>query len=160
MNSKFKTQSSKLRECASKNLIILSFFIFYFSLFAFACSIPNLEKPECGAAQQVVKELYSFHFGNDMKFTSENLKLREKFLSHELFGNLSKQNESAADYFTQTSDYPKAFRIGKCEIIEPEKRVNFAVVLFWKTDERSEQREVGVEVVKDNGRWLVNRVGD
>ncbi len=137
-------------------------FTFHFSLFASACSIPNLEKPECTAARQAVKELYSYHFGNDMKFTRENLKAREKFLTGELAGNLSKMNAGAVDYFTQTpnDDYPKAFRVGECRVIEPEKRVALGVVLFWKTDTRSEQREIGVEAVRENDRWLVDKIGN
>lgn len=126
------------------------------------CSIPNLEKPECTAARQTVKELYSYHFGNDMKFTRENLEGREKFLTGELAGNLSKINDGATDYFTGTAsdDHPKTFRVGECTLIEPEKRVNFGVVLFWKTDTRSEQKEIRVEAARENDRWLVDKVGD
>nr|MDQ3322296.1 YbjP/YqhG family protein [Acidobacteriota bacterium] len=92
--------------------------------------------------------------------TKENLGGREKFLSRELIENLSKKDESAVDYFTATDDYPKAFRVGDCEVIEPEKRVNFGVLFFWKTDTRSEQREIRVEAVRENGKWSVNRVGN
>ncbi|MDQ3323374.1 MAG: YbjP/YqhG family protein [Acidobacteriota bacterium] len=160
MSSKFKILSSKLRNYELKSLIVFSLFAFCFSLFTFACSVPNLEKTECTAARQTVKELYSHHFGGDMKFTKENLGGREKYLSRELIENLSKKDESAVDYFTATDDYPKAFRVGDCEVIEPEKRVNFGVLLFWKTDTRSEQREIRVEAVRENGKWSVNRVGN
>lgn len=95
-----------------------------------------------------------------MKFTQENLKTREKFLSRELIENLSKKAESATDYFTQTDDYPKTFRVGGCTVAEPEKRVNLEVLLFWKTDTRSEQREIHVEAVNENGKWLVSKVGN
>ncbi|HXG82469.1 MAG TPA: DUF3828 domain-containing protein [Pyrinomonadaceae bacterium] len=125
-----------------------------------SCSVPNLEKPECSQARQTVKELYSYHFGGDMKFTRENLAAREKFLSRELLENLAEKDESATDYFTRTDDYPKTFRVGECRIIEPEKRVNFGVVLFWKTDTRSEQKEVRVEVLKENDKWSVDKVGN
>jgi len=147
-NSKFKIQ----------NLVFL-FCILHFA-FLINCSIPNLEKPECTAARQTVKELYSYHFGGDMKFTAENLRQREKFLSGKLIENLSRNDESATDYFTATDDYPKAFRIGSCAVVESEKRVSLGVVLFWKTDARSEQREINVEAVKENDRWLVNKVGN
>src|SRR6185369_10674358 len=54
-------------------------FTFYFLLFTFAfwltaCSVPNLEQPECTDSRLTVKEFYSYHFGNDMKFSQENLK--------------------------------------------------------------------------------------
>lgn len=93
-----------------------------------------------------------------MKFTRENLKTREKFLSRQLFINLSRKDETTIDYFTATDDYPKAFRVGGCTVAEPEKRVNLGVLLFWKTDTRSEQREIYVEAVNENGKWLVNKV--
>jgi len=149
MSSKFKVQSSKLRK------LVLFCFIAYCLL---SCSVPNLEKPECTAARETVKEFYSFHFGNDMNFTRENLRQREKFLSREFLANLSEKDESATDYFTATNDYPKAFRVGGCKVIEPEKRVSFGVLLFWKTDTRSEQREIHVEAVKENDKWLLDKV--
>jgi hypothetical protein len=134
------------------------FFCFLSSVFCLvSCSVPNLEKPECEAARQTVKELYSYHFGNDMRFSQNNLKQRERFLTTGLKASLAQKPDDAADYFTATSDYPKAFRIGICEIIEPEKRVNFQVLLFWKDDTRDEQREMNVEIVKENTSWLVNK---
>ena len=146
-NSKFKIQK-----------LILLFCIFNFA-FLISCSIPNLEAPECTAAREDVREFYSYHFGNDMKPSAENLKLREKFLSKALWQTLSTSNEAAKDYFTMTDQYPKAFRIGECRVISPEKTV-FGVLLFWKDDRRNEQREIKVEAVKENGRWLVDKVSN
>jgi hypothetical protein len=136
-------------------------FTFCFLLFTFAsCSIPNLEKPECAAARQKVKEFYSFHFDDQMKPSKENLQKREKFLTDALNRALAApETETATDYFTQTNDYPKAFRIGECAAAN-ETRTVFQVVLFWKDDARSEQREVKVETVKQNGKWLINSVGN
>ncbi|MGI8787073.1 MAG: DUF3828 domain-containing protein [Pyrinomonadaceae bacterium] len=131
-----------------------------FLLLAFAaCSIPNLEKPECKEARDTLKEFYSFHFGGDMKPSKENLQPQEKFLTEELKRDLAAQPVGATDYFTQTDDYPKAFRVGGCEIISPTKTV-FEVVLFWKSETRSEQREIKVEAVKENEKWLVNKVSN
>ncbi len=160
MSLKFKVQSSKSGKRGLKSRTALSLFTFYFSLFAFSACIPNLEKPECTAAREAVRNFYSYHFADDMRQTPENLKQREKFLSGDLTKNLAAQNESANDYFTQTSDYPKAFRVGGCTINEPEKRVDFGVLLFWKTDTRSEQKEIHVEAVKENDKWLINKVAN
>ncbi len=151
MSPKSKVQSPKLRSL----IFVCLLFVAYCSL---NCSIPNLETPECGEARNTVKEFYSYHFGNDMKFTKENLKLREKFFSNELKQKLVSQPESATDYFTATDDYPKAFRLGSCEMLEPNKKVNMQIVLFWKTETRNEQREVQVEVIKENDNWLINKV--
>ncbi|MGC2238244.1 MAG: DUF3828 domain-containing protein [Pyrinomonadaceae bacterium] len=144
-NSKFKIQ----------NLLIL-FCIFHFA-FSISCSIPNLESPECSEASNAVREFYSFHLGNDMKPSAENLKLREKFLSKELFKTLSATSEKAKDYFTITEDYPKAFRIGRCEVVSPQKTI-FEVLLFWKDTTRSEQRPIKVEAIKENEKWLIDKV--
>lgn len=149
-NSRFKTQNW---------LFMFCIFNFAFLIFS-ACSIPNLESQDCTEARNTVKELYSYHFGNDMKFTGENLKQRERFLSDSLKQQLENQPESAIDYFTATDDYPKTFRLGKCEVVEVDKKVNVQIVLFWKTDTRSEQKEVQGEVVKQNDDWLVNKIGN
>jgi hypothetical protein len=125
-------------------------------LFASACRIPNLEKPECTEARQTIKEFYSLHFGNEMKPSKEYLEKREKYLTGDLKFFISKNLDDRHDYFTLTDDYPKAFRIGSCEVVEPNKTV-LQVVFFWKDDARNEQRETKVEVVKDDGKWLINK---
>jgi hypothetical protein len=132
-------------------------FTFAFLLCLSACSIPNLEKPECTEARDAVREFYSFHIGNDMKPSAENLKAREKFLSKELLRILSASNEKARDYFTATDDYPKAFRVGSCEVISPEK-VRLGILLFWRDDVRSEERKIFVDATPENGRWQIDKV--
>ena len=134
-------------------------FTFCILLLAFstACSIPNLDKPQCAASRETVKEFYSYHFGSDMKPSKENLQASGKFLSDELKRSLAAQSETAIDYFTATDDYPKAFRVGNCEVVDDDKTV-FQIVFFWKTDTRNEQREVKVETIKQNDQWLINKV--
>lgn len=150
--------SSNLKFHISKMQSLIFGFLLLIVLCQINCSIPNLQSSECIEAQNTVKELYSYHFGNDMKFTKENLKQREKYLTAELKQQLENQPDSAIDYFTATDDYPKAFRLGDCKTAEPGKKVNIQVVLFWKSETRSEQKEVRVEVVKQNDNWLVNKV--
>lgn len=165
MSFRFHTSGFKFRNlifnCQIPKAKPFLLFTFCFTLFTFAaCSMPNLEKPECTAARQTVKEFYSFHFGDQMKPSTENLRKRAKFLSDELNRALAApETETATDYFTRTDDYPKAFRIGECAATN-ENRTVFQVVLFWKDDVRSEQREVKVEAVKQSGKWLINSVGD
>ena len=152
MNSKFKVQSSKSRR-------FILYFLIFFTFCVISCRVPNLEEPECGASKATVKKFYSYHFGNDMKFTKENLSKRGEYLTEELRQKLSKMPDGDFDYFTQTADYPKAFRIGECKVVSPEKTV-FQIVLFWKTPERDEQREVFAETVKQKNEWLINSVSD
>lgn len=135
----------------------LSYCLILIAYFSLSCSVPNLETPECTQSRDAVKNFYSYHFANDMKATQENLKLRERFLTPELVASL--QNiETENDVFTTNStDYPKAFRTAGCEIVSPDKAI-FEVVFFWRTDDRSEQKEIKVETVKQDGIWLVNKV--
>ncbi len=122
-----------------------------------SCSLPNLEKPECTAARDAVKRFYSFHFGNDMHPSPENLKARESFLTAELVNDLRGSGESGRDYFTATDNYPKAFRVGSCSV-EQDNTALFQVLLFWRDDTKSEQKEVKVETVKTGDKWLINKV--
>lgn len=150
------------KEVGRQKRVVRSQRIFLFCLLSSVfcllnCSIPNLESPQCSEAGNSVREFYSFHLGNDMKPSAENLKLREKFLSKELFKTLSASNENVKDYFTITENYPKAFRIGRCEVVSPQKTI-FEVLLFWKDETRGEQRGIKVEAIKENEKWLIDKV--
>lgn len=127
------------------------------SLFLMSCSQPILESQQCIESRDSVKRFYSYHIGNDMKPTAENLKKREVYLSQNLQTQLAQQTGSAKDYFTQTADYPKAFRAGKCEDTGKDK-TNFGILLFWRTNDINIQREIKVETIKENNNWLVNKV--
>lgn len=122
-----------------------------------SCSIPNLEQPECDQARDVAREFYSFHFGNEMAFSVESLEKRKFYLTPRLYEGL-KASPPAADPFTRTDDLPKAFRIGECKVIEPGRRVGFNVLLFWKTDIRTEQRAIDVEAENIDGKWLIDSI--
>jgi hypothetical protein len=116
-----------------------------------------LEEAECTASRIEVKKFYSFHFGNEMKFSADNLKLREKFLTPDFYKSVV-SSEAENDIFTTNSlDFPKAFRLGVCKVIEPTK-TDFEVVLFWKDDNRNEQKTIHVEAVKQTDKWLINRI--
>ena len=92
-----------------------------------------------------------------MKTDSENLKKRENFLSPRLFEQLKNQPASQNDYFTQTENYPKAFRVGGCEVLSSDKTV-FEVLIFWKSETESVQKQLKAEAVKENGKWLIDKV--
>ena len=119
--------------------------------------MPNLEQPECTESRGVVKEFYSYHFGNEMKFTSENLQPREKFLTVEL-AKLLRRFATESDPFTlTTNDAPKAFSVSGCKVIDANK-AEVRVLLFWRDESRSEQKEIHAEVVKQNDKWLINNI--
>lgn len=141
----------RLRVSASLRLILL------LALVAAGCSIPNLEPPACAGSRTAVREFYSFHFGNDMKFSPENLKQREKYLTPDFSQKIGSLQEGVDPFTTGTNDLPKAFRVGECKEVSPEE-TEFQVLLFWRDDTRSEQREIRVAAKRQNGKWLIDKV--
>ena len=121
-----------------------------------ACSIPNLEKPQCTAGRDVVRRFYSFHFGNDMHPTDDNLKARQRFLTGDLYKSLS-GSAGSKDYFTASDEFPKTFKMGKCELPQSDK-ANVQVQIYWRDDTKTVQKEVNVEAIEKGGSWLINKV--
>ncbi len=133
----------------------LSLFILF--LCVSSCSVPNLETPECGEARYALKRFYSFHFANELQPTDEALATRDSYLTEGLIKQLPVS--PGRDYFTQTDDFPKAFRIGNCTA-ESERETVFQVVLLWRDDTRNEQSEVKVRTVKAEDKWLIESVSE
>jgi len=121
------------------------------------CSLPSLEPPECYEARDAVKQFYSFHFGNDMRPAADNLKLRERFLTPELFEKLSARTDTTYDYFTFSDDYPRTFKIAECRANDPADAY-FNVQLYWRDDKATVQKSVHVNVVKTEGTWRISSV--
>jgi hypothetical protein len=94
-----------------------------------------------------------------MRFSPENLKQREKYLTPELYKSLQGLQTENDVLTTNNTDYPKAFRVGKCEAVDAAK-TSIELVLFWKTDTRTEQKEINVEVVRQGDQWLVNKISN
>ena len=134
----------------------------YVALCLAGCSVPNLEPADCTQARDVVREFYSFHFANDMHPTEENIRSREKFLEPAFAGKLIEEVKAPPspkeDFFTSEEDFPKAFRVGECKVSSPGQSVMFDVLLFWKDDQRSEQKHISVGVRKGNGTWRIASV--
>ena len=128
------------------------------ALIVTSCSLPNLESAQCAAARNTVKRFYSLHFANELTPAEEYLTEREKFLSDRLAEYLS-SSEIAEDYFTQTEDFPKAFRVGGC-VAESNDNATLQVVLLWRDDIRNDQTEVIVHTVRTDDRWLIDKVGN
>jgi hypothetical protein len=138
---------------------LLVFCILHSAFFITSCSIPNLETPQCTEARDVVKRFYSFHFGNDMRPLSEDFKAQEIFLTSELIATLFSTDKEARDYFTATENHPKAFRVGECSA-ESDSKATLQVLLLWRDDTSSDQKEIHVETVLIGDRWLINKVAN
>jgi hypothetical protein len=121
-----------------------------------ACSIPNLESPECSDAREAVRQFYSFHYANDISPSAENIKLREKYLTQQLYTQLTSAPREK-DYFTNSETPPIAFRVAACRLVDPAK-ADLGVHLFWKDNNVSIQKEVNVEAVRAGDTWLINAV--
>jgi hypothetical protein len=135
-----------------------AFCVFSFVFLTAGCSLPNLEMSECSAARDSARQFYSFHFGNDMKPTAENIKLRERFLTPEFFQESMKEIETVRiDPFTGTDPPPTTFKIGKC--VSDQKEADFEVQLYWRTDAATKQDKTNVALVNRDGRWLVSQIG-
>ena len=122
-----------------------------------SCSIPVLEPDSCTGSRNALREFYSFHFGNSMTFSQDDLKVREKFLTPEFAERLRGSKEGTDPFTSGTTDIPKAFRAAECREVSPE-RTSFDVMLFWKDDERTEERKISVEMAKRGDTWLVDNV--
>ena len=92
-----------------------------------------------------------------MTFSQQDLKARERFLTPEFAARLAGSQEGTDPFTTGTSDIPKAFRAGECRIVSQD-RTAFEVVLYWKDDERTEERKINVEMAKRGDTWLVDKV--
>ena len=123
-------------------------------LYAVGCSVPNLDPPECADSRDNVKEFYSWYVATDAQQRSKSSEMFEKFVAAEY----RSQTSSSVDPYVLTSDFPKAFRVGECRVVEPRKRTQFDVLLFWKDDVRSEQRSIKVDTENIGGRWLIRGV--
>ena len=122
-----------------------------------ACGAPAFSSEECVAARPAVREFYGYHFGNDMAFTPQTLAARERFLSTDLRERLKQVPGPGDPFTTGTEDVPRAFRVGECTSVA-EGRTRFEILIFWRNDDRTEQRTITAEAVNENGAWLIDRV--
>lgn len=119
--------------------------------------MPNLEEPQCTEARETVKKFYSIHFDGNMLFSQENLKKQEKFLTPEFIKTLQSLQTDNDVFTTDSTDVPRAFRLGDCKVIEPNK-TNVEVLLLWKVEEGSRQQVIKAETVKQEDKWLINKI--
>ncbi|CAN5617986.1 hypothetical protein BH24ACI3_BH24ACI3_00680 [soil metagenome] len=128
-----------------------------FTALSVGCGAPTLETPECREARPVIREFYSYHFANEMLRTKQSLQARERFLTPDFAKRLESSPEGVDVFTTGSDDIPRAFREGKCETISSD-RTTFNVLIFWRDDARTEQRQINVEAKKTTNGWLIDQV--
>ncbi len=121
------------------------------------CGVPSLETPECLEARPTIREFYSYHFANEMLLSEESLRARERFLTSDFRQKLDSSPNGVDVFTTGSDDIPRAFREGKCTTLAPD-RTSFEVLIFWRDDARTEQRQIIVEARKSGNRWRIDRV--
>ena len=92
-----------------------------------------------------------------MHFSAENLELRKKFLTPELSQKLASSPEGSDPFTIGKGELPRAFRVGECTVVSPTE-TEFQVLLFWRDETRTEQREITVGAAKQNDKWLIEKV--
>ena len=122
-----------------------------------SCSLPNLESTSCSEARNTVRRFYSVHFANEIRPTGENAQESSSYLTERLARYLAAFPADGKDYFTQTDNFPKAFRVGSC-ISETEDVATFQVMMLWRDDSRDDQSEVTVKTVRSGEKWLIDNV--
>src|SRR5262245_28727921 len=103
--------------------VVRNLAFFFVSLCLAACSIPNLDPSECTESRDVVKEFYSWYFATDAANRDKSPEMFDKFVSP---GTRAATND--VDPFVLTNDFPKAFRIGECKVLQPGKETQFEVL--------------------------------
>ena len=126
------------------------------SFFAFGCSIPSLEKPECTQARDTVKQFYSWYLGTDVDVRSRQPEIYEKYISPSFVYDPKKRE---TDPYFLTNDFPKTFKIGKCEAPESNK-ATLQVQLYWRDDAKTVQKDLHVEAIKTGDVWLINKISN
>lgn len=98
-----------------------------------------------------------------MSPTAENLAVRRAFLTERLYEDLATAPAGPTDYFTQSDDYPRTFKIGKCDHFPDASNLTMQVQLYWRDDQQAVQKEVRVDVYqRDNihglPAWLIDKI--
>jgi len=131
--------------------IVFAFFILNFA-FAAACSIPNLDPPECAAARDVAKQYYSLAIGGD-PMSHPDVLARLKALRAS--GFTAGPMEGDPYYFS--SEQPTSSRVGQCSALE-DGRVKAEVTVIWRVNGKNSERKDLVTLAKTNEAWLIERI--
>ena len=131
-------------------------FTFCLSLMAFCfvgCSVPKLESSQCSEAGDQVKEFYSWYLGTDAEMRGRQGDIYDRFISPKF------QTDAAegTDPFFRSTTLPTTFKIGKCESMN-DTQGKIQVQLYWRFENKTDQKEVYADVVKSGDRWLIEKV--
>jgi hypothetical protein len=130
---------------------------------AFAATAHSAERPAASSPGATVRAFRAFHLAHDMAFTPEGVTQRAAWLTPDLVGQChsyfsrpsapDEVPEIDGDPFTDTQEYPTAFRVGKATVSGSAARVPVRLQGPWKG-----RRTVQVELVPVRGSWLIDDI--
>jgi hypothetical protein len=116
-------------------------------------------------APGTIKAFYKYHFAHDMGLTESALQERRRWLSPELYGLLLYERRRKipkdeapylnGDPFTDSQEYPDAFRVGSAEVRKT--RADVQVHFTWKEKGRVRgARTSTVKLARQGKEWRIN----
>ena len=121
-----------------------------------SCSIPNLESTECSQARDNIKQFYSWYLGTDADIRSKHPEIHDKYISSAF---TSAAADWEVDHYVLTNNFPKSFRVGSCKAPDAQ-HVEFQVLLLWRDDTNTIQKEVKVMAERQNDSWKITHIGN
>jgi hypothetical protein len=121
-------------------------------------------------AAATVKAFYAFHFKHNFDYTERGLEQRRRWLDENLYklltAELKRSKQSASqneapelngDPFTNSQEYPSAFRIAKSE--QGLRKATVEVVFVWKEKDRViDEKRIRVDVLRHGASWKIANI--
>ena len=138
-------------------------FIRIISLIALSCAAtPSLAAgTDDSSPMAVVQAFMSVHFANDMSFTEPGVNQKKAWLTRDLYDNLlaelhkpANPDEAPAidgDPFTDTQEFPTAFKVGTAKVAGEQADVPVTFTL-----QGGDTRTVDILLKHDAGHWLID----
>ena len=96
-----------------------------------------------------------------MRPSVDYVKLREEYLTtnyrRRLMLDAGGMPNTVKDYFTDSEEFPRTFRIGKC-VASNADNVKIQVQLYWRDDAQTVQSEVLADVIRADDSWRIDNV--
>jgi hypothetical protein len=118
-----------------------------------SCSIPNLEGRQCTETRDVVREFYSWYLGTDAAMREKQRDIYDRYIAP----NFHSAATAGLDPFFLSDTTPTTFKIGKCEVRD-DSHVNMQVQIYWRQEQKIDQKEVYADVEKVGDKWLIDKV--
>lgn len=143
-------------KAAHRSLMAYSLLIIAFCL-STACSIPNLESPECSAARDVARQYYSLAIGGEPASRPEVFEKLRSLRAPNFNAIPATVPNDGRDPFYFSRLQPTAYRMGECTKLS-EDRVTLKATVIWRLEGKNSERTDQVTLTNSNGSWLIDRI--